>query len=85
MIYTTENVNIYGDAYASFKCPCDARQVYLTADKGHQFAFENGLLDVQGSIANVESEQDEYGYCHLFIKQGVVEFCVDATCAGVGQ
>ena len=65
------------DTEAILSCPCGEQELCL---RDHKLSFDgDDRLAVSPSIL---SQRDEYGKCHLFIKDGIPRFCKDSTCPG---
>ena len=62
-------------------CPCRKRSFNLL---DHTVNFdEEKVMTVKESIASHENRKKcPDDYCHLYIKDGLVEYCEDATCEG---
>ena len=72
----------FEDTAISFLCPCGDRVVCVNSPP-HEIEFdENNILTITGSIGSTEFTTNKYGYCHFYIKEGIVEICEDSMCCG---
>ena len=65
-----------------FLCPCGAREVYVTHQKGHRLEFDgDGRMTIHGSIGGSGRWKGD-NLCHFFVRAGEVEMCADVKCPG---
>ena len=63
----------------SFKCPCGDHYKFIGPNHSVSFNKE-GAMTIEPSLGYYADEDRPYNWCHMFIRDGIVELCPDCKC-----